>query len=116
MGRLQFEQGDERKEDCTIHIEDVQTSDSGRFQCIVKEKVHADHKEVNSLEVTVARPYALYVEPQELEIDLSGERGDNATAEVVCRAVGGGSVDPEVKWQLDGVTQGEDRTRQWEVR
>ena len=105
-----WKQGNERKEDCTIHLEDVQTSDSGQWECIVKDKVHADHKEVSTLEVTVARPYALYVEPQELELDLSEEAAENngTAAEVICRAVGGGSVDPEVKWQLNGITQSEE--------
>ena len=107
-----------RGEDCTIHIDDLQTSDSGSWKCILKDEVHADHKEVSTLEVTVAKPYDLTIDPDEVELDLRDlEEGQaNNTTEVICKAVGGGSVDPEVTWQLNGVIQTEEHTRQWEVK
>lgn len=87
-------------------------ADSGNWTCRAKKHVVEGRLVSETVELTVAMPYALSVAPKNpLWVVKSRNDSDD---EVVCRADGGGAIDPVMTWYVAGQKAESQSTRQWE--
>ena len=75
-------------------------NDGGIWRCNVKEELRSNQDFFEAIEVTVAIPYVLELEPEEPLI-LRGKVNES-TSELICSATGAGGIDPIIKWQVNG--------------
>ncbi len=74
------------------------------------------------MELIVAAPYAIILEPADMAVVVLDGNSSESTRRVECTAVGGGAVDPKLEWRVDNarVEDGADESggwvETWEVR
>ena len=79
----------------------------------MKKDVRGDEESHENIELTVALPFSLSIEPPFPVID---KNLNETLEEVVCQATGAGGVDPTLIWQIDGISVESQFTEPWQVR
>ena len=75
-------------------------------------EIRNGEKSQENVELTVALPFSLSIEPPFPVID---KNLNETLEEVICQAKGTGGIDPMLEWQINGVTVESQYTEPWQV-